>query len=529
MQKNYYQKLKPLWEFFLLILVFLFVTTLMPAQQKTKSQEEDTPKIKEYVEVVNVEMVLRALRNGAPVGGLTEKDFSFKENGQPLKITSFTEVRRKIGERDVVELEDEMEEQPSANKKRFFLLYFWISDHSIDYDEPLDYFFDKVYQEGDIVMLVVKDNLFQITKPEDIASARQMLGKTINKIATQLQSTFQNAMTAMGSAVEAFMEEIQKKTPDGRQIGHLVRNINQAFGNFYSSYKRQYLNANFKLLINLADSLKDIPIEKWGLVFYQQSTVPFYDALKVLGRTKVNTDLDFSYVADMLRKIEMKIQRPMVARGHILAVQQAFIRANATFHMMIPEKSSKDQGYSDVIQMTHAYSDWQESFTAITKATGGDIITGNLLKTSLQKVIDREDVFYRITYQPRVSEKKKNKITIDTVDKNLKVFHVQKVDAKPLTNIQLADVTFKDSKLTLTIKNYTRISVGNIETGDVQLIISATDDSGEVVEFMKQLELRGQDATVSMKMNLPTDANITLMLTAWDNLSGLKAQHSMEI
>lgn len=83
--------------------------------------------------------------------------------------------------------------------------------------------------------------------------------------------------------------------------------------------------------------------------------------------------------------------------------------------------------------------------------------------------------------------------------------------------------------LSLTVKNYHRIAMGDKEVGDVQLVITAGDEYGEVVEFMKRLELKGEDASISMKTKFPQQGKITVLVTAWDNLSGLKTQHTLNI
>ena len=62
------------------------------------AQEE---KQKEYVQVVNVEMILRVLKDGAPVAGSEEKRFLAFEDGVQCEINGFFENHRRIARRRI--------------------------------------------------------------------------------------------------------------------------------------------------------------------------------------------------------------------------------------------------------------------------------------------------------------------------------------------------------------------------------------------------------------------------------------------
>lgn len=515
-------KLHSYWEALALFLVFFLVSTVVQAQQANR---QETPEVKEYVDVVNVEMLVRAMRKGKPVAGLKQTDFRLYENGKILPITSFTEVRRKIGTRENLELEvQEVKGKPKT--ERFFILYFWITDKTVNYNEPLDYFFSRVYKEGDLVLLVAQNGAFKISSREQIDKGRKWLDQAVSKMAYQVRASFKSLERALDQTFENYLTLLQQTEVRQDEIDQAVRSIVQTFDAFWKSYRYQYLDGNLKQLTALADSLKTIPLQKWGLVFFQENRVPFFDLLQVESKTTMAGGFSSARLIKELRKIRRTIKLPIAARRHINKVQQAFIRANATFHMMIPDTKNNDREYNELVTLENSYSQWQESFKKISRGTGGDIITGNTLKTSLRSLVDREDVYYRLTYSPRNIKKNKRKVKIKTRAKKVKLFHMTRVNIVKPKNIQLADVSVKDSILSLTLKHYLVVGLGVERVGDIQLVISAVNKQGETMKFSKNLALKGDESTISMKLKMPANGTYRMLITAKDNLSALITEHA---
>ena len=100
---------------------------------------------KEYVQVVNVEMILRVLKDGAPVGGLKKNDFTLYEDGEKCEINGFFENRRRIAHAG--------EEKKQLQQPRLYLLFFWVNNPSADVEGVLEKFFSGIYREGDRVIL----------------------------------------------------------------------------------------------------------------------------------------------------------------------------------------------------------------------------------------------------------------------------------------------------------------------------------------------------------------------------------------
>ncbi len=501
------------------IIFLLFLLSMTNYTLRSGGETEEKPDAKEFVDVVNVEMTVRALKKGRPVSGLTASDFRMTENGKPINITGFFEVHRKIGQREDIQLE-EGDDIRAPRKKRLFLFYFWVQEKRVKYRESLDYFFNNIYQEGDRVIFAHKNRAIQISKPEDIDPAMISLDRLIQSASDEWRRWVEMAAQSQQNKLDAILRELSRNPPDWQQIRRMMDILYADLQANWREYRYKYLTSNSKKLMDLAATLKKIPFEKWGIVIYQPTPFPLLDVekLKALGA---------NILVPGIRKFYIQSKVPPFGKQRVLPLQQAFISANATFHMLVPGYETNLEAHTPDMRLTDVYSGWENTFREITAATGGQLVTGNILKTSMQKVKEREDVFYRITYKPHSMTKKKRKIRIQTRDKSLTVFHVSRIKVEKPKEIQLANVTLNDSILELTLKNYLLVNAVDEGIADLQLIVSVTNKDGESMEYMKKLELRSEEAVISMKLKLPANEPHTLLVTVWDNYSGLKAQKTV--
>ncbi len=423
-----------------ILTLFIFLTlaalySQQPQEEPKKQETQESPTIKEYVEVINVEMIVRALHKGQPVGGLKKSDFVLMEDGKELEITSFIEVRRKIGKKAAVtdskDSSADMQGQAvKPPKKRFFLLYFWLAERDIKYIESLNYFFDKVYKEGDTALLVNKNKAFQIRNRGEIAAAVKKLEHEINISSDHLKQWMKTTARKLQRTFDRYTEALERVDINemGEEMLDTHRNvIKYTFDSSWQEYRYRYLTSDTNRLMALADALKDLKMEKWGLVFYQHNIFPTYNKNRmnlIMARADWK---EKSKMVKMLDPIDLRIKRPPASLFHIKRVQQAFIRANATFHLLLPEMRTKFDVTARSLVLNDVYSDWKEAFRQISQATGGEVIGGNHLKKSMQKVVEREDIYYRLTYEPRNVQNEKRNIAIKTKKKGFKIFHVSRV------------------------------------------------------------------------------------------------------
>ena len=66
-------------------------------QQSQEKEKKDDPQVREHVEVINVELILRAILKGKTIANLKKEDITIYEDGTQVPITSFLPVTRKLG------------------------------------------------------------------------------------------------------------------------------------------------------------------------------------------------------------------------------------------------------------------------------------------------------------------------------------------------------------------------------------------------------------------------------------------------
>lgn len=496
-------------------------------------QQKDDATIKEYVEVVNVEMTLRALRKGQPVGGLKASDFILLEDGKELKITSFTELRKKIGRKEV-ELETD-EPGETVHKKRFFLMYFWIMERRVKFRESLDYFFNNVYRDGDLVLMAVNNKAIKVTESGDIPEALTRLEGEVVRVCNEQTQWLESTARQLSRGYGEYAREALGNAPDLERLKTLRMQLRGWIEGAWQQFRYKFLTGNTTKLLALADSLKSVGLEKWGIVYYQQNVFPLFDSKRMEDELRPYADSDLELAEEkskmlaMIRPYIIRFSKPPTSLKHIKAIQQAFIRSEATFHLMMPDSYARLDEDARSLVLRDVYSDWKETFRQITVATGGEVIGGNILKASLQKVVEREDIYYRLTYRPRNADKEKRKIRIEARQKDVKLFHVSRVKVDKPQNITMSDVSFENRILSIKLNHYHRVALGDRQMGDVQLVVSWINEAGEILEYMKNLELETPESTISMKLNLPREENCKLTITVWDNLSGLKAEQTIHV
>jgi len=215
-------------------------------------QQQEWEDLTEYVEVTNVELIVRALKDGKPVGGLKIPDFVLMENGKQMVITSLTEIRRKMGEKQTVpKLTPETPPKP-----RLFLLYFWISERELKYRDALDYFFEKVYGKGDTALLAVKDRLFEIARREDIAPGLKWLNKIVIERTMDVQADTRYTLRLVGRLFEEYLMTLHNRRPDIEKLRLLRGQIEFHLNASWQEFQYKHLIANNKKLLALAEELK---------------------------------------------------------------------------------------------------------------------------------------------------------------------------------------------------------------------------------------------------------------------------------
>jgi hypothetical protein len=491
-------------QFFYLLTTILCCGSLVLTDPDKPKQSQNT-ETRENVETVDVSLVMRARKEGQLVPGLQQKDFTLYENAKPMPLNGFREIRRKVGQQ--------------AEEKQLFFLYFRVSEPDPEIPKALDYFFKQVYKNGDYVLLMLADRVIPITRSSQVEPALESFNTSLAYLVEKTRLAKQKLSDSLEQLVRQFLEE------DWRDLDRLQeQNVNMLAANFrnaWKEYQQEYIFLGEDKLEAIADSFKKVDIEKWGFVFYQQESFPSLN-LKVIPGLGANSPGRIARLRQQLEQFAPRMSNTRQSVQTIKNFQQAFIEANATFHVLLSYPASPLKLNTMYLEYKAAHTDWQRAFRDISQATGGSVIEGSNWQESLAQAAAQEDVFYRITYAPATSKDEDRKIRIQTKLRDIKLQYNQ-VTVFPASKITIDQLSFSHPLLEFTLKNYRQFSDGIGLYGDIEVKIITVDSNGNRRTFKKILEPYQEEMAVSMNLDFPSGGNYSLIIEAHDRQAGQTA------
>ncbi len=505
-----------------------------PAQEETKKEEpeKEGPEQK-FVEVVNVEVTVRAQKKGKPVKGLKATDFKLLEDGEVREITSFGEMSRTIGTDSISIAGDES----APTKRRLFLLLFWLSELSPECDSALDYFFQNVYSSGDYVLMVAGKEIFKITSKEDVGKVLVEARQRMAQIASAEQAMYRQVQNAAEEAFRNFEREffkmestqpLMRRNHDGSRRRGLVDQLVGQYRALWNNYNLRRNRLDSEKLIKLAESLKPLNFEKWGLVFYHHDTFPIFnkDGVYVSQRS---SSQDLRTLETAFDRLKAEMNSRDSSADTIKRIRDAFIDANATFHTFLLKTKELGMSKSQFLKEDHIHTAWKETFTEITRATGGKVTDTNQLEQVLPQTLESEDIFYRMTYKPKPSEKMERTIRMEVKKRGVKLLYNPAIVLKKANEILIENVEFTFPQLKFNLRNYQQLFDGRQLSGDVRVKVTAVDEKGEMLTFNRKFDPTEEILTASFKVNFPHGGKYSLIVEAGDNQTGRKALYSQKV
>ncbi|MCP5104906.1 MAG: hypothetical protein GY950_16080 [bacterium] len=515
----------------LVFILFAFIFAAATTEQ-TASQPQDE-QIKEYVEVINAEVIVRAQKKGQLVSGLKQPNFTLYENGKKQTVTSFMEVTRKIGQQDIIgEIATPAPTvvQPPRNGRLFFL-YFRVSEPESlgTFRDALDHFFKHIYRQGDYTLVMIKDQVFKITRQAQVSEVLPLIVEKLDETAKRTKTEKDLLLKDLDELFRQFDEKFKVNEKRGIPQKGLVDGVIARYRAAWQEYKYKYIAMNIDKLKAIADSLKTVALEKWGVVFYQPDTFPRFSTESIYAEKESS----FKYIMDLQRAFDsfsMEMRRPGQSLTFIKDVQQSFAGANVTFHLLLSGAKNMGKIESGYLQNTLVLSDWQEAFTRISQSTGGGVIDNDKLKESLVEAAEKEDIYYRLTYAPKVNDNNEvRNIKVTSGDKRLKLQYTPRVTVRKTNEITIDNFSFSHPTLEFILGSYQQLFDGSRLYGDIQVILSAVDERGERFSVSKNFEPDAEEIIVSMKLNFPGGGAYNLSIEAFDKQTGKSAVYSEEI
>jgi len=496
--------------FIILVLCLVFKSFL------TSNQEV----IEEKVEVINIEVPVRVMDKGKAVGGLSKTDFLIYENGKLQHIHGFNQYRRKIEISDIT-LDVKLPEV--VYKPRLFVLVFNLTDFHLDMEKGIDFLFEKILLKNDRIMVLANNTLI----PEKTITNLEMDKENLKTIVKRESKIAKHRLLKILKDIQGILARSGIRMSNlgvkGAMIAlNMYKNCFQDLLNYFVHYKKNYLLPDINKFYNFAEYLEKVELEKWVINFYQLERFP---KLKIKNRIAINRVLsmalsDSSQEAGQNIALAMVLQRLMSSLDKemnmaddfpVEEISNLFLRVNATFHTIFMR--SRNVEVSENFEYKRISADLENSLREITKKTGGELIGSNDLEKSLEKIIEKEDIFYILTYEPLDRQKNKRKIVVKLKDKSFKLIYNNNVvpdffkdflerKKKESPDIKIRNFKFEERTLFFYIVNFKTHKIHDRSLGKVEIHIKIIDKKNNVVfDKRKAILLKNKRSITSIRLN----------------------------
>jgi HSP20 family molecular chaperone IbpA len=483
-------------------------------------------KIVEKVEVVNVVVPVRVFYKGLPVKGLTEENFKISSNDKDIPVTSFEEKRQKIAERD---------RRGTKPEPRLFVLIFNINDYNMNLIQHVDTIFEKIIRPTDRLM-IVSNSFFLTDRP--VRNKKQEKAKIKQLLRIETTRTKQE-MKRVEYEMKTLAQEFIWQVADGDLGIHpqtLMRDFNIKYKDALNNYKKRYANIIKTQSIRMANYLKDKDMKKWVINFHQVGIFPQMKS----GRDESNGGLrgkleELSRRYHWLRMDLFELDTIFaVAEGNMVKeYSKYFLNSEVTFHTILMK------GFSNVYL---EYCDYKPIATEaeimmrrLTRMTGGEEMGSNNVRKFLDKICEKEDVYYVLTYNPG---DKKSKIIVTVTDgsgKNYDVVYdnqhrpwymkraIKKIQQEEAVRIAIKNLSYNRGILSVRISG---IKMGQLEgetgkKGKIHLLIKILDsESKEVNKVEKAFKCKEKNFVMRMKPPALKKGEYDIVVQVTDLLTG---------
>jgi len=477
--------------------------------------------IREYVQVSEVELTVRVMdKRRMPVAGLTAEDFSITENGLPVPITSCTEIHRRISSGSA-----------ETSLPRLFLVYFWVWQENKVYPQALDELFNRIYREGDTVVLSLPTNTRVIQSRAEIPSARREFEKDLHEWTRQQTLRMEGFVSNLNRLLKDFIDSDRLMYVPNSDWG--FRRAFETFKNSvqsdWKSFRSSFLDIPNRNFQRLAELLRGIKHQKWGIVFLQPSTFPMVHPNALIWTRFENANQAQqlrSFANDMIRVMHS----PHQAKVQIQALEQAFIRGNTTFHIvrMDARRDETDAEYDLVMQ--EVFSDRQWTFQRLAQVTGGRIITDNIPGRGLRHVAEAEDVYYRLTYRPArhdtLSDDDHRNLVISSSRRDVVIHHARSMRLSEVEEIRLAEFHSDSTRVKFILTGYAVRMEGERLRSDIHVSLTAESPRGLTQTYSRNFQTPEPFLQVSMAVRFPRSGHYRLHFYAEDRFTGISVKES---
>ncbi|MCK5220727.1 MAG: hypothetical protein KAR14_04040, partial [Candidatus Aminicenantes bacterium] len=482
--------------------------------------------------VINVEVPVRVMHKGKPVDNLKKSDFKLFENGKEIDINGFNIIRKKISSQSI-ELDSERKQY---YEPRLFVLAFSVTNFNRFYEKGVRYFFDTVLRKEDKLLVFANNLTLTCNDLKDKKKTLEEIILALNKEGKNARKNIRLVMMRVDSGVRNLVAKL--KSPSSRGAAAVLQSEVLSFFMQYHSawktYKRSFLTLDIYTLYNFAAFLKRITLEKWVISFYQ------YERFPVINFDSAGGALIAKYMGYESRRIAGDISREFTA-GRTFPyeeISKMYYNLSATFNLVvIPTRIETDSESTKTANLSTAA---EITLREIAKRTGGSVSFTTDLTNSLEKIIEKEDISYILTYAPE-DNSRRGKLKVKLTNKKFKLLYddnrrasfikrkIKKYNAEKKM-IKIENLQFVDKKLIFKLINFELFKQKKLKSGKIGVSLIIRDQAGKILfDEKKSVDPEKETTEMSIGFDWLTSGKYDLIIDVKDLLTNHKAFEYLKI
>jgi len=466
---------------YLSMIIFIFIS-FIPAQEQEKLVEE--------VDVVNVMVPVRVFYKGEPVKGLKKDDFKIHIKGKDIPVHGFFEKTKKITVEQPIN-----RDQVKTREPRLFVLIFSINSYNINLKWNVDTLFQKIIRPNDRLIVVSNNYFLRDRVVKDLEKEKEKLTKILEVEVKRVRQDLQR----IEFDLKTLVEDTVTMAAGGMPVT-VVKDFCSRYLNIFSDYRARYANLKKTQSLEMANYLEKQDIKKWVIYFHQigmfPQLKPEYDGR---GGPLPQIFADWSRSYPWVRAELSRLQSELVsADGHMVKeISEYFLNTEVTFHTLLMK--GINTVFLDYLDYKPIATNFESFMRKITDLTGGETVSSTNIEKFVNKIVEKEDIYYVLTYAPPAkSLKEKAKIKVTVNDQRYKVVYdnqqrpgyikkmLKKIDREENPQIRINHLSYKNRVLAVSISGIKIGIIDDEKRGKIYLKIKILNDQSEVLSKIEK-------------------------------------------
>jgi hypothetical protein len=468
--------------YFLILFVMVFSGWL-------HGQEEP---VKEKVEVVNFEVPVRVFLDGKAVAGLTKDDFQLFEGKEKQTINGFYVRNKKLAVQNVA---IKSETGSPVAPGRYFVLVFRLIEYNQQMKQGVNYIFENILRDNDQLLVMVNDRTLMLNRDVWQVKRQDLLNQVLNEEATKARQKLEIFFSSVQKDLDLTKLRMLMERDANFYPPNIIRFLEKYLA-AWKEFKNKYLIPDLDKFYNFARHLEKIKSEKWVLSFFQ---IEMFPSIKIGGAfrqqieqliesllvARPEDNVHARIIAQLLERIDRELN--VAADFPVEEVGKMMVKVDTTYNSFI--MSVQREALSEDLEYKKVASDIQNSLREIAKRSGGEVIFSGNIGSALHSIVEREDISYVLTYEPK-NPAKKEKVRIKMANPDYRLFYDDNVRADYIgeylkkkkaqdPTLQMNRLQLADNQLQLEIVDFKMAETAKGLRGNLNVTIRIRDEQNQ--------------------------------------------------